>query len=183
MSFSILALVSTRDSHIKPDCEAGGMLPGPIWEMPCNDLFITYFEADEMRIYVKHNCNINLFHNKHYILKFNKFILQTMYVILIIILTKIQQSSRIFVPFFSIQYRLTDDWIDFKPSSSYSSFFCDIRDKQIWPSIDWAPLPVYPQSPSAHCSLVAAPIIFRSLFGFILFHIINTMIRIVIGNL
>jgi hypothetical protein len=114
MSFSILALVSTRDSHIKPDCEAGGMLPGPIWEMPCNDLFITYFEADEMRIYVKHNCNINLFHNKHYILKFNKFILQTMYVILIIILTKIQQSSRIFVPFFSIQYRLTDDWIDFK---------------------------------------------------------------------
>ena len=55
MAFSILALVSTRDSHIKPDCE------GPIWEMPCNDIFITYFEAHEMRIYVKHNCNINIF--------------------------------------------------------------------------------------------------------------------------
>jgi hypothetical protein len=52
-----------------------------------------------------------------------------MYVILFIILTKIQQSWRIFVPFFSIQYRLTDDWIDFKLSASYSSFFCDIRDK------------------------------------------------------
>ena len=61
MSFSILALVSTRDSHIKPDCEAGRLIPGPIWEKPCNDLFITYFEADEMRIYVKHNCNINIF--------------------------------------------------------------------------------------------------------------------------
>ena len=87
-----------------------------------------------------------------------------MYVILIIILTKIQQSWRIFVPFFSIQYLLTDDWIDFKLSGSYSSFFCHIRDKQIWPSIDWTPLLVYPQPPSTHCSLVAAPIIFADHF-------------------
>ena len=87
-----------------------------------------------------------------------------MYVILIIILTKIQKSSRIFVPFFSIQYLLTDDWIDFELSPSYFSFFCDIRDKQIWPSIDWAPLSGYLQPPSAHCSLVAAPIIFSDHF-------------------
>ena len=75
-----------------------------------------------------------------------------MYVILIIILTTnstILKSWRIFVPFFIIQYLLTDDWVDFKISGSYSSFFCD-----------WAPLPVYPQPPSTHCFLVAAPIIF-----------------------
>jgi hypothetical protein len=58
MTFSILALVSTRDSHIKPDCEAAGLIPGPIWEMPCNYLFITYFEADEMRIYVNSDLKI-----------------------------------------------------------------------------------------------------------------------------
>ena len=86
-----------------------------------------------------------------------------MYVILIIILTNFQQSWRIFAPFFSIQYLLTDDWIDFKLSSSYSSFFC-VLDKQSWPSIDWAPLPVYPPPPPAHCSLVAAPIIFSDHF-------------------
>ena len=61
MAFSILALVLARDSHIKPDSEAGGLISGPIWKMPYNDLFITYFQADEMRIYVKHNFNMNIF--------------------------------------------------------------------------------------------------------------------------
>jgi hypothetical protein len=53
MAFSILALVPTRDSHIKPDCEAGGLIPGPIWEMLCNDLFITYFEAEKFTSFIK----------------------------------------------------------------------------------------------------------------------------------
>ena len=38
-----------------------GLIPGPIWKMPCNDLFITYFQAEEIRIYVKHNFNMNIF--------------------------------------------------------------------------------------------------------------------------
>jgi hypothetical protein len=25
-----------------------GLIPGPIWKMPCNDLFITYFQAEEI---------------------------------------------------------------------------------------------------------------------------------------
>jgi hypothetical protein len=37
-----------------------GLIPGPIWKMPCNDLFITYFQAEEIRIYVKHNFNMNI---------------------------------------------------------------------------------------------------------------------------
>ena len=63
MAFSILALVLARDSHIKPDSEAGraDMGRGSIWKMPCNDLFITYFQAEEIRIYVKHNFNMNIF--------------------------------------------------------------------------------------------------------------------------
>jgi hypothetical protein len=38
-----------------------GLIPGPIWKMPCNDLFITYFQAEEIRIYAKHNFNMNIF--------------------------------------------------------------------------------------------------------------------------
>jgi hypothetical protein len=37
------------------------LIPGTIWKMPCNDLLITYFQAEEMRIYVKHNFNMNIF--------------------------------------------------------------------------------------------------------------------------
>ena len=37
------------------------LIPGPIWKMSCNDLFITYFQAEKMRIYVKHNFNMNIF--------------------------------------------------------------------------------------------------------------------------
>jgi hypothetical protein len=43
MTFSILALVSARDFHIKPDSEAGGLIPGTIWKISCHNLFITYF--------------------------------------------------------------------------------------------------------------------------------------------
>ena len=39
-------------------------------------------------------------------------------------------SWRIFVPFFSIKYRLTDDCIAFKLSGSYSPFFFDLTDKK-----------------------------------------------------
>ena len=64
-----------------------GVIPGPTWNMPCNDLFISYFQAEEMRIYVKHNVNMN-------ILKFSIFISQILYVILIKILTKFQQPKK-----------------------------------------------------------------------------------------
>jgi hypothetical protein len=43
MTFSILALVSARDPHIKPDSEAGVLIPGTIWKISCHNLFITYF--------------------------------------------------------------------------------------------------------------------------------------------
>jgi hypothetical protein len=43
MTFSISALVSARDSHIKPNIEAGGLIPGMIWKISCHNLFITYF--------------------------------------------------------------------------------------------------------------------------------------------
>jgi hypothetical protein len=43
MTFSISALVLARDSHIKPDSEAGGLIPGTIWKISCHNLFITYF--------------------------------------------------------------------------------------------------------------------------------------------
>ena len=49
MTFSISALVSARDSHIKPDSEAGGMITRPIWKCPCIKLFITYFRHLEKR--------------------------------------------------------------------------------------------------------------------------------------
>ena len=39
MTFSI----SARDSNIKPDSEAGGLIPGTIWKISCYNLFITYF--------------------------------------------------------------------------------------------------------------------------------------------
>jgi hypothetical protein len=43
MTFSISAPVSARDSHIKTDSEAGGLIPRTIWKMSCQILFITYF--------------------------------------------------------------------------------------------------------------------------------------------
>ena len=43
MTFSISALVSARDSHIKPDSEAGGLIPGTICKILCHNLFISYF--------------------------------------------------------------------------------------------------------------------------------------------
>ena len=43
MTFSISALISARDSHIKPDSEVGGLIPGTIWKISCHNLFITYF--------------------------------------------------------------------------------------------------------------------------------------------
>jgi hypothetical protein len=45
MTFSISALVSARDSHIKRDSEAGGLIPGTIWKMSCHNLFITYSQG------------------------------------------------------------------------------------------------------------------------------------------
>ena len=35
---SISALVSDRDSHIKSDSEAGGLIPGTIWKIWCHNL-------------------------------------------------------------------------------------------------------------------------------------------------
>ena len=68
MSFSILALVSALDSHVKPDSETGGLICIECWYQgqyeichAMNDLFITYFQAEKMRIYVKHNFNMNIF--------------------------------------------------------------------------------------------------------------------------
>ena len=43
MIFSILAVVSARDSHIKPGSESGGLTPRTIWQILCHNLFITYF--------------------------------------------------------------------------------------------------------------------------------------------
>jgi len=43
MTFFILALVSAWDFHIKPDGEAGGLIPGTICKIPSHNLFITYF--------------------------------------------------------------------------------------------------------------------------------------------
>ena len=50
MTFSISALVLARDSHIKSDSEAGGLIwvegwliPGTIWKISCHNLFITCF--------------------------------------------------------------------------------------------------------------------------------------------
>jgi hypothetical protein len=66
-----------------------GLIPGPIWKMPCNDLFITYFQAEEIRIYVKHNLNMNIFIMN--ITFLNSAYLYHRYIILIKILTNIQQ--------------------------------------------------------------------------------------------
>jgi len=43
MIFSILAVVSARDSHIKPGSESGGLTPRTIWQILCHNLFFTYF--------------------------------------------------------------------------------------------------------------------------------------------
>jgi hypothetical protein len=43
MTFSISTLVSARDFYIKPDSEAGVLIPGTIWKISCHNLFITYF--------------------------------------------------------------------------------------------------------------------------------------------
>jgi hypothetical protein len=43
MIFFIPALVSARDSHIKSDSEAGGLISGTIWKISWHNLFITYF--------------------------------------------------------------------------------------------------------------------------------------------
>ena len=43
MTFSISALVSAQDSHMKADNEAGVLIPGTIWKISCHNLFITYF--------------------------------------------------------------------------------------------------------------------------------------------
>ena len=43
MTFSISAMVSARDSDIKPDSEVGGLIPGMIWKMSCHNLSITNF--------------------------------------------------------------------------------------------------------------------------------------------
>ena len=75
-------------------------------------------------------------------------------------------SWRIFVPFFSIKYRLTDDCIAFKLSGSYSSFFFDLTDKKILPGTDQAPPPVCPQLPLAHWPHAATLIIFSCHFLF-----------------
>jgi hypothetical protein len=45
MTFSISALVSARNSNIKPDSKTGGLIPGTIWKISCNNLFITYFTS------------------------------------------------------------------------------------------------------------------------------------------
>jgi len=42
MTFCISALVSARDSHIKPDSEAGGLIPVTMMKNSCHNLFITY---------------------------------------------------------------------------------------------------------------------------------------------
>jgi len=42
MTFSISALVSARDSHIKPDSEAGWLIPETMRKISCHNLFITY---------------------------------------------------------------------------------------------------------------------------------------------
>ena len=50
MTFSISALVSARDSHMKADGEAGVLIPGTIWKSSCHNLFITYFTFTFSRI-------------------------------------------------------------------------------------------------------------------------------------
>lgn len=73
-------------------------------------------------------------------------------------------SWRIFVPFFSIKYRLTDDYIAFKLSGSYFSLI--LQTNQILLGTDQAPPPVCPQLPSAHCPHAATLIIFSCHFLF-----------------
>ena len=51
MIFFIPALVSARDSHIKPDSEAGGLISGTIWKISWHNLFITYFTLTFSSIY------------------------------------------------------------------------------------------------------------------------------------
>jgi hypothetical protein len=49
MTFSI----SARDSNIKPDSEAGGLIPGTIWKISCYNLFIiklTHFKILEQSL-------------------------------------------------------------------------------------------------------------------------------------
>ena len=50
MTFSISALVSAQDSHMKADSEAGVLIPGTIWKISCHNLFITYFTLTFSRI-------------------------------------------------------------------------------------------------------------------------------------
>jgi len=91
MAFSILAWYQLETSISVPT--ATDIVRGPIWKMPCNDLIITYFQAEEMRIYVKHNFNMNIFIVNSTFK--NSTYLYHRYVILITTLTKIQQILQI----------------------------------------------------------------------------------------
>jgi hypothetical protein len=67
MTFSILALVLARDSHIKPDSEAGGLIPGTIWKISCHNLLITYFTltfSNHWLLYCKKIFELTNYENK-----------------------------------------------------------------------------------------------------------------------
>jgi hypothetical protein len=183
LTCSILALVSTRDSHIKPDGEVGGLIPGPIWEMPCNDLFITYFEADEMRIYVKHNCNINIFIiTLHFKIQQNYITDHVRYINYNFDKnSKIFKNLRtIFLHSISADWRLNWLWAVALIFLIFLWYSRQTNLAKYWLS-SAAGISSTALSSLFPCS--RSDNIFRSLFGFILFHFINTMIRIVIGNL